>query len=63
MATGAEMPPEDYQENDPAGKAIILAADYEPPHEQPDKKYPLWLTTGRLVYHFIRGQKRRIRPN
>lgn len=46
------MEPEDYQENDPGGKAIILAADYETPDEQPDKKYPLWLTTGRLVYHF-----------
>jgi ferredoxin-nitrate reductase len=52
LSTGGAMEPEEYQENDPGGKAIILAADYEPPHEEPDKKYPLWLTTGRLVYHF-----------
>lgn len=52
LSTGSEMPPEDYREKDPAGKAILLAADYEPPHEEPDNKYPLWLTTGRLVYHF-----------
>ncbi|WP_460924831.1 molybdopterin oxidoreductase family protein [Pontibacter brevis] len=52
LQTGGEMPRERYMNSDPKGRAVIKAADYEPPHEQPDKEYPLWLTTGRLVYHF-----------
>ncbi|MCC3152097.1 molybdopterin oxidoreductase family protein [Hymenobacter sp. BT770] len=52
LETGAEKQPEEYQANDPAGRAVLLAADYEPPHEAPDEAYPLWFTTGRLVYHF-----------
>ena len=52
MTTGGAVTPEEYKANDPKGKAFIRAADYEPPHEQPDEAYPLWLTTGRLVYHF-----------
>ena len=52
LVTGAEMPPFEYKALNPAGKAILLPCDYEPPHEQPDEKYPLWLTTGRVVYHF-----------
>jgi anaerobic selenocysteine-containing dehydrogenase len=52
LVTGAEKQPEEYQAHDPAGRAIILAADYEPPHEEPDAEYPLWLTTGRIVHHF-----------
>ncbi|AKD55260.1 molybdopterin oxidoreductase [Spirosoma radiotolerans] len=52
MTTGGAITPEEYKANDPKGRAIIWAADYEPPHEQPDQDYPLWLTTGRLVYHF-----------
>jgi ferredoxin-nitrate reductase len=52
LSTGGAMPPEEYKENDPQGRAIILAADYELSSNSPDKKYPLLLTTGRLVYHF-----------
>lgn len=52
LETGGEITPEEYRASDPKGKAIIRAAEYQPPHEQPDKEYPLWMTTGRLVYHF-----------
>ena len=52
IETGAEIPRNTYMGKDPRGKALIKAADYYPPHEQPDEDYPLWLTTGRLVYHF-----------
>lgn len=52
LITGGEITPEEYKANNPHGKAIIRAADYEVPHEKPDEEYPLWLTTGRLVYHF-----------
>ena len=52
MVTGAEVMEKDYKANDPKGKAIIRSAEYQPPHEIPNKDYPLWLTTGRVVYHF-----------
>lgn len=52
LVTGAATPPQEYRANDPKGKAFLRAADYQPPHEQPDEEYPLWLTTGRVVYHF-----------
>jgi ferredoxin-nitrate reductase len=52
LETGAEFSPEEEELVNPAGKAILLSCDYQPPHEEPDEKYPLWLTTGRIVYHF-----------
>ncbi|MGG0286027.1 molybdopterin oxidoreductase family protein [Peribacillus butanolivorans] len=43
------------------GKAKICALPYRPPAEEPDEKYPLRLTTGRVVYHYLSGnQTRRI---
>lgn len=52
LDTGAQVTPDEYRARNPAGRAIIKASDYIPPYEQPDKEYPLWLTTGRIVYHF-----------
>ena len=52
LETGASVPPDEYKANDPQGKAFLRAADYQKPHEEPDAHYPLWLTTGRVVYHF-----------
>ncbi|PJJ60860.1 molybdopterin oxidoreductase family protein [Hymenobacter chitinivorans] len=52
LVTGTEKQPEEYKAQDPKGKAFLKAADYEPPHEEPDEQYPLWFTTGRVVYHF-----------
>jgi anaerobic selenocysteine-containing dehydrogenase len=52
LQTGAEITQEEYRANDPAGRAVIKAAQYVPPVEQLDDDYPLWLTTGRVVYHF-----------
>jgi ferredoxin-nitrate reductase len=36
----------------PAGRAFLLAAEYQPPHEEPDEEYPFSYTTGRTIYHF-----------
>lgn len=36
----------------PAGRAILHPAEYQPPYEEPSEAYPLPLTTGRTVYHF-----------
>ncbi|QEH34793.1 Nitrate reductase [Aquisphaera giovannonii] len=52
LVTGGMVDPEHYKANDPRGKAILKPADYQEPHERPDDDYPLWLTTGRIVYHF-----------
>jgi ferredoxin-nitrate reductase len=52
LTTGGAVPPQVYKANNPAGKAILLASDYEAPLGFADKAYPLLLTTGRVVYHF-----------
>ena len=52
LDTGAQVTPTQYRANDPKGRAIIKPSDYIPAYERPDKDFPLWLTTGRLVYHF-----------
>ncbi len=47
----------------PDGKARFVVAEYTPPAEVPDAEYPLILTTGRVVSHFLSGeQTRRIGP-
>ena len=47
----------------PDGKARFNVATYTPPTEDTDADYPLMLTTGRVVSHFLSGvQTRRIRP-
>ncbi len=47
----------------PDGKARFNIAQYRPPVEDTDAEYPLMLTTGRVVSHFLSGsQTRRIGP-
>jgi assimilatory nitrate reductase catalytic subunit len=47
----------------PDGKARFVVAPYAPPTEDVDAEYPLILTTGRVVSHFLSGtQTRRIGP-
>ncbi len=52
LDTGASLSASEYRALQPNGRAFIKAAEYLPPSEIPDDEYPLWLTTGRLVYHF-----------
>lgn len=52
LITGAVRTEPEYRAHDPKGRAIIKAADYQPPHEVPDQDYPFWLTTGRTVYQW-----------
>jgi anaerobic selenocysteine-containing dehydrogenase len=52
LATGEPVTREQHEAMAPKGRAILKAADYEPPPEQPDDRYPLWLTTGRVVHHW-----------
>jgi formate dehydrogenase (NADP+) alpha subunit len=37
------------------GRGLFHAIDYIPPAEMPDVQYPLFLTTGRVLYHFHTG--------
>jgi anaerobic selenocysteine-containing dehydrogenase len=52
LVTGAVITSAKYRIDDPAGRAIIKQAEYEPPEEAPDDAYPFALTTGRVIYHF-----------
>ena len=47
----------------PDGKARFNVAEYRPPVDDASDEYPLFLTTGRVVSHFLSGtQTRRIGP-
>lgn len=52
LETGAGRSQEEYQALNPNGRAFLHGIDYEAPHEEPDEQYPLWLTTGRVVFQF-----------
>lgn len=46
----------------PDGKAVIFALPYEPPAEMPDKEYPFWFCTGRVLEHWHSGSMTRRVP-
>ncbi|MDR5750279.1 MULTISPECIES: periplasmic nitrate reductase subunit alpha [unclassified Caballeronia] len=46
----------------PDGRAVIWALPYEPPPEVPDKEYPFWLSTGRVLEHWHSGSMTRRVP-
>ena len=52
LLTGAESTVIEHRALAPAGRAFLLAAEYQPPHEEPDEEYPFSYTTGRTIYHF-----------
>jgi anaerobic selenocysteine-containing dehydrogenase len=52
LITGAPLEPTEYRAMNPGGKAVIKAAEYLPAHEAPSDEFPLYLITGRTVYHF-----------
>jgi anaerobic selenocysteine-containing dehydrogenase len=52
LATGAVWEPVEYRSLNPDGKAMLKAADYQAPVEEPDEEFPLILTTGRTIWHF-----------
>jgi len=39
----------------PDGKANLIFAPYEPPHESPNEEYDMWLCTGRVLEHWHTG--------
>ncbi|ARQ70640.1 molybdopterin oxidoreductase family protein [Streptomyces marincola] len=52
LITGASVDPSTYRTLNPEGKAVLKAAEYLPPHEEPSEDFPFRLTTGRTIYHF-----------
>lgn len=46
----------------PDGKAVIWQRPYEPAPEVPDKEYPYWLNTGRVIEHWHTGSMTRRIP-
>ncbi|HEY7125218.1 MAG TPA: molybdopterin dinucleotide binding domain-containing protein, partial [Ktedonobacterales bacterium] len=46
----------------PDGKARFHPITYLPPAEEPDEEFPLVLTTGRVVYHYLSGNQTRRVP-
>ncbi|OEK08182.1 nitrate reductase catalytic subunit [Flavivirga aquatica] len=46
----------------PDGKAVIWQRPYEPAPEVPDKDYPFWLCTGRVIEHWHTGSMTRRIP-
>lgn len=44
------------------GKAIVYALPYEPAAESPDKEFPFWLSTGRVLEHWHSGSMTRRVP-
>jgi len=41
------------------GKGLLVPLEYRGPAEVPDKDYPIWLTTGRLLEHYHTGSMTR----
>jgi ferredoxin-nitrate reductase len=52
LLTGAECTEMEHRALAPTGRALLLAAGYQPPHEVPEEEYPFSYTTGRTVYQF-----------
>src|SRR5829696_6418730 len=52
LLTGAENTQMEHRALAPAGRAFLLAAEYQSPHEEPGEEYPFSYTTGRTIYHF-----------
>jgi len=44
-----------HREKFPIGKGKFHAIEYIPPAEQIDEEYPLWLTTGRILFQYHTG--------
>ena len=52
LETGGVHTEDEYRAHDPSGRAILKAAEYRPPDEEPSDQYPLRLSTGRTMHHF-----------
>jgi ferredoxin-nitrate reductase len=53
LETGHEHTQREYRKKrDPKGRAVLIAAEFHEPAEQPDREYPFTAISGRQVYHW-----------
>lgn len=52
LETGTPISKQEYQQMNPAGRAILKTCHYIPSAEMPTAEYPIALSTGRNKYHF-----------
>jgi anaerobic selenocysteine-containing dehydrogenase len=52
LLTGATVGEQAFRALETHGRAVLKAAAYAPPHEEPDSEFPLRYTTGRTAYQF-----------
>jgi ferredoxin-nitrate reductase len=52
MFTGRSHTRKEYEALQANGRAIFHSLTYIPPAERPTPEYPLWITTGRLIWHW-----------
>jgi anaerobic selenocysteine-containing dehydrogenase len=53
LETGHEHTLDEYREKrDPRGRAVLVAADYQPPLDTTDEQFPIIALSGRQVYHW-----------
>ncbi|WP_290588459.1 molybdopterin dinucleotide binding domain-containing protein [Alicyclobacillus sp.] len=52
LTTGRARTRKEFEALGASGRAILYGLEYFPPAERPNASYPLWLTTGRLVWHW-----------
>ncbi|MCU1587847.1 MAG: molybdopterin oxidoreductase [Frankiales bacterium] len=50
--TGTPKEQQEYQAENPDGMAMLIGAEFVPPHEVPSGDFPYVLTTGRTLFHF-----------
>lgn len=50
--TGRALSKAEFEKLDADGKAILHETNYLPPFEKPNNTFPMWLTTGRIVWHW-----------
>lgn len=50
---------EDLKFSKPDGRAVFNPTPYRPSAEEPDEEYPIILTTGRVVMHYLSGTQTR----
>ncbi len=50
--TGRALTKKEFADKQADGRAILHPTRFLPPAEEPNKDYPMWLTTGRLVWHW-----------
>lgn len=50
--SGRPLSRDEFAAKQANGRALLHPTHYLPPTEQPNDDYPMWLTTGRLVWHW-----------